>query len=83
MKVTKGTQIRCSACKQVVGSFRKDVADISPVTSDHVDMDGEFAIPSHQDGGRKWNCLKCKAPVAEVVGDPSRWSVQTARGWLS
>jgi hypothetical protein len=82
MKATKGTQITCSGCKQPVGSFRKEVADGSPVTSDDVDMDGEFAIPSHQDGGRKWNCLKCKVPVAELTGQPTQGRVHTARGWL-
>jgi hypothetical protein len=82
MKAAKGTKITCSSCKQAAGRFRKDVAEGSPITSDDVDMDGEYAIPSHQDGGRKWNCLKCNLPVAELTGQPSHWRVQTARGWI-
>jgi len=83
MKATTRTQITCGICKQVLGRFRKDVADTSPVTSDDVDMDGEFAIPSHQDGCRKWNCLKCEVPVAELMDQPSHWRVHTARGWIA
>lgn len=83
MKATKGTKLTCSDCKQVVGSFRKDVAEGEPVTTDHVEMDGEFSIPSHQDGGRKWSCLQCNVPVAELTGLPSHWRVHTARGWIA
>jgi hypothetical protein len=83
MKATKGTHLTCSKCKQIVGVFRQDVADSSPVTTDDVDMDGEFSIPSHQDGGRKWNCLKCKVPVAELAGQPTHWRVHTSNGWLA
>jgi hypothetical protein len=85
MKATKGTQITCigTGCTTVAGVFIKDVEDDSPITTNDVDMDGGAAIPSHQDGGRKWSCLKCQAPVAELAGDPTRWKVHTARGWVS
>lgn len=84
MKATKGTQITCSgdSCKQVAGSFAKDLEDASPITTDDILIDGEVAIPGH-DGGTKWSCLSCNAPVAELIGEPRHWKVHTARGWIA
>ena len=82
MKAAKGTQLTCSLCGQVLGVFIKDVAPASPITSDDVDMDTAVSIPD-QLGGRKWSCKKDNVVVAELSGQPTRWRVHTARGWIA
>jgi hypothetical protein len=83
MKATKGTKITCSLCGQVVGSFIKDVAPASPITSNDVDMYTAVSIPDHQSGGRKWSCQKDNTVVAELSGQPTYWRVHTVQGWVS